>query len=97
MSSLDQFETVVRRGIYYGADCDDHGAHVFTTLTGTICPHCKNEVEPNVTHLCGNRVPVEVKTKALAPRNPGSRRNKTKATPVQRETDESSGAARGEE
>ena len=59
--SLERLEQIVRRGIYYIADADDDGARVSTSLTGTICPHCGSEVQANIEHLCGNRVPGKKK------------------------------------
>jgi hypothetical protein len=55
--TLEHFERVVKKGLYYEADCDDNGARVVTNLPNTICPHCKQGVEPHAEHLCGNRAP----------------------------------------
>lgn len=57
MDELEKFARVVKKGIFYSADCDDRGARVSTNLENTLCPHCKSVVQPDVEHLCGNRLP----------------------------------------
>lgn len=53
----DKFKEVVMRGIHYEAENDDFGARVLTNLQNTPCPRCSVIVQPDVEHLCGNRLP----------------------------------------
>ena len=49
------FESLVKRGLFYVAECRRNGARVSTNLENTICPNCEATVEPDIEHLCGNR------------------------------------------
>ena len=46
--------------VFYETEWDDRGARVKTNVSNTLCARCKAAIEPNVEHLCGNRLTKKV-------------------------------------